>query len=633
MLGKGIRVSGHQINDVGQPLQVGVRCGKSRSQCGGEHCVKTSIPNSKVSAPQMGALNCVFVHAPDPMYSESQNYGALFMPLWVYSLVAHIPDDGRFAIQFCDVRFERIADIEHADVLLFSAINQDHGHVLSTLKRLKGRFPEVVSIIGGPICWSFDQAGDLDKLEDFDHVFIGDGEDAISGILDDLRAGISLEPVIRQGKRFTLEMARPLHAPLVEATFDRYYGAVIEVSRGCPFLCEFCDIRVLPDNNRAHVKNPDLIVSEIDKLTRLGTEQILLACDNFIGNPQWAEEVLDVLIAWQERTGLAPSLYTWLTINLYRHPRIMEKMRRAGFDLLFIGIESFSESALLETAKLQNTAQELVEAVKDIQSYGFIVVAGLIFGFDSDDADTFDRTLNGLRNAGLLSGDPSLLTALPGTPLHRRIKLSGRLREVRYGLGGFKYQTNIKYLMPRQELIDGFHRFVDTYSDGAYQYARLMSFLENIEENKNFIPLRGKGYGQLGKFLMMTLRQRRVIAQFISRFARFASRPSRVWYAIAGLYQILLRRRHVKGAFNYYQFWLFAWSNAVLKYKGLSPADFDIDSVDDSFDLEDLVPAAYAETAFEEIPQNKIDAQLRATVQQLEQTAIRLTNRAAGANN
>ena len=106
-----------------------------------------------------------------------------------------------------------------------------------------------------------------------------------------------------------------------------------------------------------------------------------------------------------------------------------------------------------------------------------------------------------------------------------------------------------------------------------------------------------------------------------------------MWYAIAGLYQILLRRRHVKGAFNYYQFWLFAWSNAVLKYKGLSPADFDIDSVDDSFDLEDLVPAAYAETAFEEIPQNKIDAQLRATVQQLEQTAIRLTNRAAGANN
>ena len=120
---------------------------------------------------------------------------------------------------------------------------------------------------------------------------------------------------------------------------------------------------------------------------------------------------------------------------------------KAGFDMLFIGVESFSRNSLLETAKVQNTAPDMVEVIRQIQSYGFIVVAGLIFGFDSDTDSCFDVTLKGLLNSALLSGDPSLLTALPGTPLYRRMKLSGRLRNVRFGLGGFKYQTNIKYLL------------------------------------------------------------------------------------------------------------------------------------------------------------------------------------------
>ena len=111
----------------------------------------------------------------------------------------------------------------------------------------------------------------------------------------------------------------------------------------------------------------------------------------------------------------------------------MVKMRKCGFDMLFIGIESFSKNSLLETAKVQNTATDMVSVVREIQSYGFIVVAGLIFGFDSDTDASFQVTLDGLRDSALLSGDPSLLTALPGTPLYRRMKLSGRLRDVRFG--------------------------------------------------------------------------------------------------------------------------------------------------------------------------------------------------------
>ncbi len=572
-------------------------------------------PASRFRTP-VRALRCVFIHAPDPLYADTQNYGAVFMPVWAYTLAAHVPMDGRFELSLCDTRFSSLEEIQAIDIALFSGINQDHGSLISTHAALRARFPNMVSIIGGPICWSFDQAEDLDKLSDFDHIFIGDGEREIASLLESIRTEKPVEAIIRNPKRFDMTEARALNRDLLDATIDRYYGAVLEVSRGCPFLCEFCDIRVLPDNNRPHNKAVELIIAEMDHLCDLGVRQVLLACDNFIGDPRWAEQVIDALIAWQHESGHRPSLYTWLTINLYRHPRLMEKMRRAGFDLLFIGIESFSENSLLETAKVQNSSVELSSAIRQVQSYGFIIVAGLIFGFDSDDASCFDLTLDGLSESGLLSGDPSLLTALPGTPLFRRMKLAGRLRQVRHGLGGFKYQTNFQYLMPKDHLIDGYRHFIKQYNRGSYQYGRLAAYMALIKDSGNFVPLQRGGYGEIGRFLAMVIRNRAALLLLLTRAFRFCLRPSNLYHALRGL---LLVARHfgIPGRFSYFQFWLFAWSNSVLKYQNLSARDFDIESVSASFDIRSIIPTDYEQTADELIPPNKTNAQLRTTTSQL----------------
>ncbi|MEK9722695.1 MAG: radical SAM protein [Rhodospirillaceae bacterium] len=556
-----------------------------------------------------------FIHAPDPVYADTQNYGAKFMPVWAYTLAAHIPDDGRFVTSLYDCRFEPEADIAEHDVFLFSGINQDNANLERVRARLQARYPNAKSMIGGPICWSFDQAGTLEMLDGFDHVFVGDGEDEIEGLLDALRTGAPLERVNRSKARFDIAKARPFHKPMLDATVGRYYGAVLEVSRGCPFLCEFCDIRILPDNNRAHNKSADLIVAELDHLCRQGVSQVLFACDNFIGEPRWAEEVIDKILEWQQRTGFRPSLYTWLTINLYKFEDLMVKMRRCGFDMLFIGIESFSQNSLLETAKVQNTAPDMVAVVRQIQSYGFIVVAGLIFGFDSDTEDSFQVTLDGLCDSALLSGDPSLLTALPGTPLYRRMKLSGRLRDVRFGLGGYKYQTNIRYLLPARAMLDGYKRFVTAFCKGAYQYQRLKGFFDLLEEGR-FVAMDGKGFGNLGLFLKMILTNRAALWQMTQRMARFAAQPANIYWAMRGF--ALALSCPGRGAFGYFQFWFFAWTNAVLKYRYISDDDFDIESVAADFDVRGILPDDYESTANEAIPPQKIKAQLRATMAQLE---------------
>jgi radical SAM superfamily enzyme YgiQ (UPF0313 family) len=562
-----------------------------------------------------------FIHCPDAFLAETQQYGAMFMPVWAYTLAAYVEDPEKYKLNLFDMRFDAVEDIPEADLFVFSGVNQDYETIVETHKRVRERHPNSTYILGGPIAWSLNEAGEAWKLEMFDHVFIGDGEEAFPRFLKLFSEQQNLPKVLQTKQRFDVAKARGFYRPFLDATYRRYYGAVLEVSRGCPFLCEFCDIRVLPDNNRPHNFSAAHIVSELDYLAKLGIRQVLCAADNFIGDLRWAEDVLDEIIAWQERSGERVALYTWLTINLARHPRLLKKMRQANFDMLFIGVESFSNNSLLETAKVQNTTGDMIEAIREIQSYGFAVVAGLIFGFDSDTVDAFASTLEGMANSGLISGDPSLLTALPGTPLFRRMKLSGRLRNNKNSLGGYKYCTNISYLLPAEDIIRGYQFFVRRFCEGDYQYARLKSFLDNLDRG-NYLPLASSGYGSLGKYVNMVFKSPRASKMLAQRLWQIVSRPSVAWYTLRALVLAVSRSRKHPRLFGIFQFWLFNWTNAMLKYEGLADTDFDIGSVPEDFDRSLILPEHYTDLGEEDIPHAKVAAQQRVTVGQLRRLTV-----------
>lgn len=560
-----------------------------------------------------------FIHSPDAFLAETQQYGAMFMPVWAYTLAAYVRNPERYDLRLYDMRFDDVTDVSESELFVYSGVNQDYETIVATHAKVRERYPQATHIIGGPITWSLNEAGEVAKLEMFDHIFIGDGEESFPNFLEALAAKSTPKIVVTK-TRFDVSQARGFYRPFVEATYQRYYGAVLEVSRGCPFLCEFCDIRVLPDNNRPHSFTAAHIISELDYMADCGIHQVLCAADNFIGDLRWAEEVLDAVIAWQKKRGYPIALYTWLTINLSKHPRLLRKMREANFDMLFIGVESFSNNSLLETAKVQNSTADMVTAIREIQSYGFAIVAGLIFGFDSDTPETFNQTIDGMAQSGLISGDPSLLTALPGTPLFRRMKLSGRLRNNKNSLGGYKYCTNIRYLLPTEQIIRGYQSFVEKFSDGSYQYQRLKGFLDNLDRG-NYIPLQSTGYGSLGKFLSMIFKSPRAAGMLGRRLWQIVGTPSVFWNSIKGFLLMLARSRRHPRLFGVFQFWLFNWTNAMMKYAQLTPADFDIESVPRDFDRSLILPEEYMR-AEEEIPATKIAAQQRSTIAQLRRLIV-----------
>jgi len=132
---------------------------------------------------------------------------------------------------------------------------------------------------------------------------------------------------------------------------------------------------------------------------------------------------------------------------------LLSAMRRAGFDEVFIGIETPSNESLKETGKFQNIKSDMREAIHTIQQHGMEVMAGFIIGFDSDTDDIADRQVEFIQQTGIPQAMVGMLTALPGTMLYRRLKQEGRLLFASDGNNTHCHATNFQPKMGSEKLI------------------------------------------------------------------------------------------------------------------------------------------------------------------------------------
>lgn len=522
----------------------------------------------------------MFVHCSS---SSESSYGARFAPLWAFTLAAYLPEG--FEARLLDCEFDDPARCEGAHVFAFSGINHDLERLLEVRALLAQQHPGAIFVLGGPITWSFEQQGRLGELAAFDHLFLLDAEETLPAFLSaSARGEAAGQPRVLRGTGFDLSRARPIDFGLYRSVpAGRYFGAAIEVSRGCPFLCEFCDVRVIPGNDRANDKPPALIVREMRHYLELGISQFVFVCDNFIGDLAWARSCATAVAELRESAPNDFTIFTWLTLNIAKHPALMSELRRAGFSSLFIGIETVNQDALLETAKVQNRG-DIQAAVARIHEHGFIVVPGLIFGFDSDTLDAFDSTLAFIEHTGLIGGDPSFLTALPGTPLFERMKRTARLVESSGPSARRKIETNVRYLQDQRALSSGFMRFVRELNRPSFQLRRLRRHLELVtRERVEFVSPRPRA--TLRSYLKAQSSTPAGRRTLLARFGFVARRPS-TWLAIASAAWLCWRASRCRpGLFEHLLFWLFSWANLGLKYATLSERDFALHDVPRDYDV------------------------------------------------
>ncbi|MYK68484.1 MAG: DUF4070 domain-containing protein, partial [Gammaproteobacteria bacterium] len=260
--------------------------------------------------------------------------------------------------------------------------------------------------------------------------------------------------------------------------------------------CEFCDITKLY-GRVPRTKSPDQLVEEFDSLYRLGWRgQVFIVDDNFIGNKRAAMNLLPVIADWQKARGYPFNLSTEASVNLARMDELMEAMREAGFDTVFVGIETPTPEALLTTRKPQNVSEGeenfLLNAVRGIQRRGMQVQAGFILGLDGDGEDVFDAQIEFIQEAGIPAAAIYLLTALKGTDMYNRLQAENRLLEVPIGTSATA--LNFRTQMDPKTLIDGHRRVTTTLYGPTLEtyFVRCLTLFEHLQPSPHVLRPRSR---------------------------------------------------------------------------------------------------------------------------------------------
>ena len=356
---------------------------------------------------------------------------AINPPLGLATLAALCPPD--WDIEIVDENIEPIPLEPRADIVGVCGMGVQFPRQRELLRYYRGRGHFVVA--GG----SYASLCPEKYGDTADAVIAGEAEHIWPQFCRDFEAG---EPraLYRETGEIALATSPVPRFDLLK--LERYSTATLQFSRGCPYLCEFCDIIVM-FGRKPRCKGVEQVERELDALREAGVRQVFFVDDNLIGSRPAAKALLAFLAGYQARHGYRFSFGTEASLNLAQDPELLALFRDAGFSWIFIGIETTDTQALKDTRKMQNTREDVLTSVQRIYAHGIDVLAGFIVGFDNDTLETFERQHDFIRDSGIQAAMVGLLTALPRTPLYERVRREGRLIELADDTDNTRAGTNI----------------------------------------------------------------------------------------------------------------------------------------------------------------------------------------------
>jgi radical SAM superfamily enzyme YgiQ (UPF0313 family) len=387
-------------------------------------------------------------------------------PLGLLTVGAMLPAEWEKRLIDLNVRPLTKKDIRWSDMVFISGMTIQREAAIRVIHRCKLEGKKVVA--GGPL---FTMAHKL--FTEVDHFILNEAEITLPLFLDDLTLG-------KTRRLYSTEDYPDLRitpAPLWSLLNLKHYDSMpLQFSRGCPFNCDFCNVTALL-GHRPRIKNTEQILIELDGLYDMGwRNSVFFVDDNFIGNRRYLkEELLPALARWRRgKSGF--SFNTEASINLVDDDQLIQLMVKAGFNKVFIGIETPNEMSLEECNKDQNTNRDLVRDVKHLQRSGLEVQGGFIVGFDSDNQSIFQRQVDFIQNSGIVTAMVGLLQAPMGTKLYERLKKENRLTGDMSG-DNVDGSTNIIPLMGVERLHSGYKYLMEQIYTPPLFYKRVKTFL------------------------------------------------------------------------------------------------------------------------------------------------------------
>ncbi len=403
---------------------------------------------------------------------------AAFPPLGLLTVAALLPDE--FQKRLVDVNVDGLTDddLSWADLVFIGGMAIQRDSAKQIIARCKAKDLKVIA--GGPLFTAEPEA-----FEEVDHLVLDEAELTLPPFLEDLKNG-HLKKIYRASGFCDLHQTPIPSIDLIHT--KRYASMAIQFSRGCPFNCEFCNVTAL-FGHRPRLKTPQQIIAELDNIYDAGWRgSIFFVDDNFIGNKQYLKaQLLPALIEWRkDKRGCV--FFTEASINLADDPELLDMMVKAGFDSVFIGIESPDDACLRECHKTQNRNRDLLQSVKTIHQAGLQVMGGFIVGFDSDTHSIFQRQIDFIQQSGIVAAMVGILQAPPGTRLFDRLQGENRVVSAFSG-DNVDGTTNIIPKMGLERLLDGYRSIMKQIYSPRNFYRRVRNSLQELKAPSITMPM------------------------------------------------------------------------------------------------------------------------------------------------
>ncbi len=367
-------------------------------------------------------------------------------PLALATVAALTPPE--HSVEICDENIESINFDTQCDLVGLTAYLVQGPRAFEIAEAFRKRGKTVV--LGGPIT-SLDPDGCRGKM---DVVFTGEAEYTWPQFLREYQRG-AYQPEYVQHEKVDMHDSPVPRQDLLK--LKQYTHAAIQTTRGCPFGCEFCDIIVL-FGRKVRCKSVAQVIAEMRAAVAQDVDSIFFTDDNFVGNKTYAKELLRAIIEFNTTISASMQYMTQVSINLANDDELLHLLYEAQFNKAFIGIETPRKSSLKEAKKGQNVQSDLVADIRKIQSYNIDVSAGMIVGFDHDDAAIFQEQFDFIMESNISWAMTGMLQAVPKTPLYERLKLENRLDTSNEAVTNTTLEVNIiPKNMSKDELIAGYH--------------------------------------------------------------------------------------------------------------------------------------------------------------------------------
>ena len=276
-----------------------------------------------------------------------------------------------------------------------------------------------------------------EALEHADTVIVGEAEGIWQEFINDFRNGIQ--------KRVYVAKERPSLANLPTPQFsllDKYKSRFvsyqqrglfrffpmpilpIQTARGCPHSCDFCSVTLFSGNQYRTRPIPDVV----NEIRSLGAKAYFFVDDNIFAQPTRAKELFEALIP------LKIMWFSQATVSAARNKELIHLACRSGCRALYVGLESISQKSIESMHKRSNRVAEYEDNLKTYRKEGISLMVSMIFGFDNDEPTAFKDTYNFLLKNRITYTNWCFLTPIPGTPLLKRLKQEGRLKDNKWWL-------------------------------------------------------------------------------------------------------------------------------------------------------------------------------------------------------